>query len=70
MAPVMLARENWSTWLGDTNASPDQLQELFKPFPATRMRAWPVTARVGNVKNDDAELVQPLTELVGELPGI
>lgn len=68
--PVMLARENWPTWLGETNASPDQLQKLFKPFPANRMQAWPVTARVGNVKNDDAELVQPLTELVGELPGL
>jgi putative SOS response-associated peptidase YedK len=42
------------------DATVEQLQALFHPFPADRMTAWPVSARVGNVKHDDAELVRPL----------
>jgi putative SOS response-associated peptidase YedK len=58
--PVILARHNWATWLGETGATPEQLQAVCQPFPADRMTAWPVSARVGNVKSDDAELIQPL----------
>lgn len=66
--PVILAADAWCTWLGETNAKAEGLQGLCKPFPSERMTAWPVSARVGNVKNDDAELVQPLAnERVGEL---
>ena len=33
---------------------------MLKPYPATAMKAYPVTARVGNVKNTDAALFEPL----------
>jgi putative SOS response-associated peptidase YedK len=29
------------------------------PFPAEEMRAYPVSSRVNNVKNDDAGLIEP-----------
>ena len=60
--PVMLAQDAWSTWLGETGATPDQLQTLCKPFPSERMTSWAVSPRVGNVKNKDVALVEPLRE--------
>ena len=65
--PVILASDAWSAWLGETNAKAEELQSLCRPFPSDRMTAWPVSARVGNVKNDNAELVKPLSdEAIGE----
>jgi putative SOS response-associated peptidase YedK len=37
-----------------------------KPFPAERMRAFPVDRRVGDPKNEDAGLIEPL-RLTGSL---
>jgi putative SOS response-associated peptidase YedK len=60
--PVMLAQDAWAMWLGESDATPDQLQAMCKPFPSDRMISWPVSPRVGNVKNTDAGLVEPLPE--------
>jgi putative SOS response-associated peptidase YedK len=30
------------------------------PFPAEKMTCRPVSARVGNVKNNDASLIEPV----------
>lgn len=57
--PAILAPETWSQWLGETAAEPEALGALLQPYPAERMRAYPVSPRVGNVKNDDAGLVEP-----------
>jgi putative SOS response-associated peptidase YedK len=32
---------------------------LLRPYPAEAMRAYPVAARVGNVRNNDPELLRP-----------
>jgi putative SOS response-associated peptidase YedK len=58
--PVVLDRAAWKAWLGEELVSPSKLQDMLKPFPADRMECWPVDSRVGNVKNDDAELVKPV----------
>lgn len=50
--PVMLAQDAWATWLGETDSTPEQ--RLAPPFPSDRMISWPVSPRVGNVKNTDA----------------
>jgi putative SOS response-associated peptidase YedK len=60
--PVLLAQNAWATWLGETGAARDQLLALCKPFPSDRMVSWPVSPRVGNVKNIDAGLIEPLPE--------
>jgi putative SOS response-associated peptidase YedK len=44
----------------------DDLRALLKPFPAARMRAFPVDRRVGDPKNEDAGLIEPL-RLTGSL---
>ena len=42
-------------WL---NKQPEE-DELLKQFPADIMVMWPVSQRVSNVGNDDADLVEP-----------
>jgi putative SOS response-associated peptidase YedK len=45
---------------GEEPAETDELLALLKPFPAERMRAFPVDRRVGDPKNEDAGLIEPL----------
>ena len=53
-----LPREKWATWLGEDEADTDELRwMLLRPYPAQRMRAYPVDARVGNVRNNDPALL-------------
>ena len=41
-------------------ASPDDLRRLFVPFTAERLSAHQVGRSVGNVRNDRADLIEPL----------
>ena len=59
--PVILPREAWGRWLGEDPASADDLMALLRPFPAERMKAYPISTRVNSVKNDDAGLLEPAT---------
>jgi putative SOS response-associated peptidase YedK len=59
--PVILAPEVWPFWLGEEPAPPPLLKSLLVPFPTERMTLWPVGPRVGNVKNNDPSLVEPIT---------
>jgi putative SOS response-associated peptidase YedK len=36
-----------------------QLKALLAPYPFEDMTCWPVSARVGNVKNNDPSLIEP-----------
>jgi putative SOS response-associated peptidase YedK len=60
--PVILAPENWSAWLGETAAAETELKAMFAPYPSAAMAFWPVDRRVGNVKNDSADLFAPRDE--------
>ena len=58
--PVVLATPAWPAWLGEEPADLPQLKALLAPYPSDGMIAWPVSARVGNVKNNDATLIEPI----------
>jgi putative SOS response-associated peptidase YedK len=58
--PVVLARESWPIWLGEEPAHPPHLKALLAPYPAEGMTCWRVSPRVGNVKNNDPSLIQPI----------
>jgi len=58
--PVVLKPETWPVWLGEERADEPQLRALLAPYPSDEMICWPVSARVGNVKNNDASLIEPL----------
>jgi putative SOS response-associated peptidase YedK len=36
------------------------LKALLAPYPSAEMTCWPVSARVGNVKNNDPSLIEPI----------
>jgi putative SOS response-associated peptidase YedK len=59
--PVVLSRAAWPTWLGEEPADAPQLKALLAPYPSEEMVAWPVNPRVGNVKNNDPSLIEPIT---------
>jgi putative SOS response-associated peptidase YedK len=56
--PVILEPKDYERWLEP--GSPERPPvDLLRPFPAGRMTAWPVSDRVGNVRNNDPELLVP-----------
>jgi putative SOS response-associated peptidase YedK len=58
--PVVLAPDAWPAWLGEEPSDPAQPKSLLAPYPSDRMIAWPVSARVGSVKNNDPSLIEPI----------
>jgi putative SOS response-associated peptidase YedK len=58
--PVVLGREAWPAWLGEEPSDTSQLKAMLAPFPSEEMTCWPVSARVGNVKNNDPSLIEPI----------
>ena len=60
--PVILPCEKWATWLGEREADPGELRWMvLRPYPAGLMRAYPVDLRVGNVRNNDAALLDEIS---------
>jgi len=59
--PVVLGPETWPEWLGEAPAEARQLKTMLAPYPAEQMTCWPVSRRVGNVKNNDPTLIELLT---------
>lgn len=58
--PVILAPEQYDTWLDPTVQSVDRLQKLLRTYPAEQMVTYPVGVMVNNPTNDDPDLVRPL----------
>ena len=44
------------------DATDDELKAMLRPYPSERMTLWPVDKRVGNVRNDSADLFEPIGE--------
>jgi putative SOS response-associated peptidase YedK len=58
--PVVLKPQAWPVWLGEQPADVPQLKAMLAPYPSEEMICWPVSARVGNVKNNDPSLIEPI----------
>ena len=58
--PVVLVPEAWPVWLGEEPADEAQLKSLLAPYPSDGMVAWPVSQRVGSVKNNHPSLIEPI----------
>jgi putative SOS response-associated peptidase YedK len=61
--PVILAPRDYERWLAP--ADPARLMDLLRPFDSEQLKAWKVSAEVGNVKNDRPDLidVQPESKI-------
>ena len=55
--PVILEPKDYERWMepGDPTRLPI---DLLRPLPADKMRSWPVHERVGNVRNDEPDLLK------------
>jgi putative SOS response-associated peptidase YedK len=57
--PVILAPADYKRWLSTIEPDP---RDLLKPYPAEPMRIWPISTRVNRPKNDDAAILEPISE--------
>ena len=59
--PVILHRRDYERWLAP--ADPANLPiDLLRPYPADEMKAWKVGKAVGNTRNNDPSLIEPLKD--------
>jgi putative SOS response-associated peptidase YedK len=63
---VIFPPEKWSLWLGEDPAGAGELKAVFRPYPAEDITMWPVSTRVGNVRNNDPSLIEPMELTPGE----
>jgi putative SOS response-associated peptidase YedK len=61
--PVIAAADDWPFWLGETAGTSTELKALLQPCPDEDLQMWAVGPAVGNVKNDNQGLSDPI-ELV------
>ena len=50
---------DWPLWLGEVEGDPTT---LLQPAPEDVLRLWPVDKKVGNVRNDGPDLIEPIAE--------
>jgi len=55
--PVILEPRDYDRWLDPSDPTRPPI-DLLRPFPAGEMQAWPVSDRVGNVRNNDPQLLE------------
>lgn len=58
--PAILRPEHETLWLDRNNSDTESLVQLLQPYPAEKMRAYPVSQAVGNVRNDTPECIQEI----------
>jgi putative SOS response-associated peptidase YedK len=58
--PAVLKPEAWPAWLGEEPATVGDLKAMLAPYPFDGMICWPISTRVGNVKNNDPTLIEPI----------
>jgi putative SOS response-associated peptidase YedK len=58
--PVILPRHAVDHWLDPSVTDPDELVPMLKQFEPDKMQAWPVGKEVGNVRNQDTQLTEPV----------
>ncbi len=59
--PAILEREDELKWLKETE--PLKLLKLLKPYPADKMKGFPITKLVNSPSNDSPEVIYPLEHM-------
>ena len=60
--PVILKPGDWSAWLGEVETDDAALKALLVPYGGP-LRICPVNKRVGNVRNNDPALAEPVRDV-------
>lgn len=58
--PVILDEVDYDLWLDPGMKNVDTLSEMLKPYDARMMGCYPVSTRLNQVRNDDAECAMPI----------
>ncbi len=58
--PVMLPPSSWDRWLDRGNHDIEALQSMLVPAPSRLIELHPVSTAVNNVRNNSAELIEPV----------
>lgn len=58
--PVILKPDDYDLWLDPAFKDAGSLSEMLRPFDAGTMRRYPVSTRVNNVLNDDADCAKAI----------
>jgi len=58
--PVIIRPEHYPSWLDPEQNDRDDILPMLEAFPAEEMRAYPVSTRVNNARNEGADLIVPL----------
>lgn len=58
--PLHVEPDRYSAWLDPNVSSPRELKSLLLPAAPGRLEAYPVSTQVNYVKNNGAELIEPL----------
>jgi putative SOS response-associated peptidase YedK len=53
--PVILVEEHHEAWLSNQAG-----KEVLFPYPADRMKVWPISTRVNSPKNNDPDRLSPV----------
>jgi putative SOS response-associated peptidase YedK len=61
--PMIVAPRDHARWLDPANA---EVADLIAPYPSAEMVFYPVSARVNNVHNDEAKLIEHTTSLADD----
>jgi putative SOS response-associated peptidase YedK len=64
--PVIIAPEDYARWLDPAGTDQAGIARMLLPYAAELMRAYPVSSRVNDARNDDAQLVKQASD--GTLP--
>jgi putative SOS response-associated peptidase YedK len=54
--PVIIEKADWPLWLGEAEGD---VPALLRPLPEGVLRTWPIDKRIGQVRNDGPELLEP-----------
>jgi putative SOS response-associated peptidase YedK len=58
--PAILRPADYDLWLDPALRNTAAVSEMLKPFDATVMRRYPVSTRINQVQNDDADCATPI----------
>jgi putative SOS response-associated peptidase YedK len=59
--PVIVPQEKYEVWLDPDITDFETIRDILKPYDPAQMHRYPVSTRLNNSKNDDAEPAMPVT---------
>jgi putative SOS response-associated peptidase YedK len=57
--PLILGLKSYELWLDPAMDNADRLEPLLRPYPAEKMKAFPVSTRVNSPTRDDPACIEP-----------